>query len=203
MVELVGQAAPQPASFGQDFPAGLFTESEEEFLVLKGTQTGHVVAVVDHNDRHGRAQKLQGACAGPGIEFLAPGAQEVPLQEAVSQQHKDHLMDNQVKGARGEILQIGETLELTMALFNGGAQGIILAGATRVGDRGRIQQYPVLLTAISVKLTVDHGVEGDRTGGEGLQPRHRGHLRTQRRRRIGRGLRLAQAAQVLEFFLHL
>ena len=80
MVELVGQAATQPASFGQDFFARLCTESEEEFLVLKRTQTGHVVAVVDQSDRHGRAQKLQGAWSGPAIEFLAPGAQEVPLQ---------------------------------------------------------------------------------------------------------------------------
>ena len=58
--------------------------------------------IVDQNHRGGGSQKLQGARAGFGIELLATGPQQIPLQQAVGEQHEDHLMDDQVESTRRE-----------------------------------------------------------------------------------------------------
>ena len=67
MIELMGQAAAQAAGFGEDLFAGWFAESEDEFLVLQRREKGHIVLVIDDNDRKGGAQEFQGTGASFGV----------------------------------------------------------------------------------------------------------------------------------------
>ena len=63
MIELMGEAAAQVAGFAEDLFAGGLAKSEDEFLVLQRREKGHIVLVIDDNDRKGGAQKFQGAGA--------------------------------------------------------------------------------------------------------------------------------------------
>ncbi len=135
MIELMGQAAAQATGFGEDFFSCGFTEGEDQFLMLQGCEEGHVVLVIDHNDRKRGPQEFQGTGTSFGVEFLAADPQQKPLQQAIGQQDEDDLIDDQGKGAGGERLQVAKALQLPMPFFNGGTQAILLAGTagSRIG----------------------------------------------------------------------
>ncbi|MGD1076228.1 MAG: hypothetical protein ABR903_09180 [Thermodesulfovibrionales bacterium] len=97
--ELIGQAAAKSARFGKDFFAGLFIQSEHEFLVFQGTQAGHVILIIDENDGSGRPEQFQDAGACLWVQFLAATLQQKPLQEAIGEQYEDNLVNNNIEGA--------------------------------------------------------------------------------------------------------
>ncbi len=50
MIKRMSQASAETAGFGQDlFPCRL-TEGEDQFLMLKRCEEGHVILVIDDND---------------------------------------------------------------------------------------------------------------------------------------------------------
>src|SRR3990172_1844283 len=57
-----------------------------------------------------------------------------------------------------------------MALFNGGAKGVVLTAPCRIINRCGIQQHPVILMTIGVDFAVDDGVQGNGTCRKRLQP---------------------------------
>jgi len=55
VVERVSQASPQTAGFGEDLFSCRLAESENQFLMLKGSEEGHVILIIDNDDGQGRA----------------------------------------------------------------------------------------------------------------------------------------------------
>ncbi len=166
--ELMSQAAAKSARFGKDFFAGLFMKSEHQFLVFQGAKAGHIVLIIDEDNRSCWAEQFQGAGTYLWVEFLAIAAQQEPLQETVGEQYEDNLVDDKVKATGGECFQVGEALQLAMTLFNGSAQGVVLAATLGISNRCGGKQHPVILAATGIDLFVDDDIQGYRTGGKGL-----------------------------------
>ena len=112
------------------------------------------------------------------VEFLTADAQHVPLEQAVSEQDEDDLISYQIEGTGRESLQVGVTFQLTMPLFNGRPQGVVLPAQHRVSHRRGGKQHPIILATIGIDLLVDDDVQGDGTGCKRLNGSHRGHFGT-------------------------
>lgn len=70
--------------------------------MLQRCEKGHIVLVIDDNDRKGGAQEFQGTGASFGVEGLAADPQQIPLQQAIGQQDEDNLVGDHVEGTGGE-----------------------------------------------------------------------------------------------------
>jgi DNA-binding transcriptional regulator YiaG len=68
------------------------------------------------------------------------------------QQDKNHLIDHQGKGSRGELHQIRKALQLSMPFFDARALAVAVARFERVADRSRVEQHPILVMTIAVDL---------------------------------------------------
>ena len=51
MIELMSQGTAQLAGFGQDFLTGRGAEHQDQFLMVKRTQTGKIILMVDQDHR--------------------------------------------------------------------------------------------------------------------------------------------------------
>ena len=51
MLKRMSQASPEAASFGQDLFSCRLTEGENQFLMLKRCEKGHVILIIDDDDR--------------------------------------------------------------------------------------------------------------------------------------------------------
>jgi len=57
----------------------------------------HIGLVIDENDSSCRSQQIQSTGTSFRVEFLTTAAQQVPLQQAVSEQYEDDLVDYQIE----------------------------------------------------------------------------------------------------------
>ena len=79
MIQRMSQASAEATGFGEDFlPSGL-AQGEDQFLMLERCEEGHVILVIDDDDRKRGAQEVQGAATSFGVEILATDLQEEPL----------------------------------------------------------------------------------------------------------------------------
>jgi len=66
--------------------------------MFQRTQACHIGLVIDENDSSCGSEQVQSTGTSFGVEFLTTAAQQVPLQQAVSEQYKDDLIDDQIEG---------------------------------------------------------------------------------------------------------
>ena len=99
IIEFISLAAAKGACFSEYFLAGQFLQGEHQFLMLERAKEGHIVFMVEKDNRFGRSEKLQSAAPCLGVEFFPTEPQQVPLKQTVSEQYEDHLIDNKIEAA--------------------------------------------------------------------------------------------------------
>ena len=70
MIQRMSQASPEAAGFGQDLFSCRLLEGQDQFLMLKWCKEGHVVLVIENDDRQRGTQQVQDAGPSFGVEFL-------------------------------------------------------------------------------------------------------------------------------------
>ena len=79
MLKRMSQASPEATRFGQDLFSCRLTEGQDQFLMLKRCEKGHVILIIEEDDRQRGTQEVQGAGPSFGVELLATHPQEEPL----------------------------------------------------------------------------------------------------------------------------
>ena len=79
MLKRMSQASPEATGFGQDLFSCRLIEGQDQFLMLKRCEEGHVILIIEDDDRQRGPQEIQGSGPSFGIEFLATHPQEEPL----------------------------------------------------------------------------------------------------------------------------
>ena len=70
LLKRMSQASPEAAGFGQDlFPCRLI-KGQDQFLMLKRCEEGHVIFIIENDDRQRGTQEVQGAGPSFGVELL-------------------------------------------------------------------------------------------------------------------------------------
>ena len=67
MIKRLSQASPEAAGFSQDLFSRRLMEGKDQFLMLKGCEKGHVILIIEDDDRQRGPQEVQGA----GLSFWA------------------------------------------------------------------------------------------------------------------------------------
>lgn len=65
--------------------------------MLKKAYVGLIVLVMDENRGNRRTEQIRCPRPDQSIKFFAPGPQQVPLEQAVADQNKDGLIDDQAE----------------------------------------------------------------------------------------------------------
>ena len=71
MLKRMSQASPEATGFGQDLFSCRLIEGQDQFLMLKRCEEGHVILIIDDDDRKRGAQEVQGAGLRFWVELLA------------------------------------------------------------------------------------------------------------------------------------
>src|SRR5213594_972053 len=134
VLQLMGESAAKLAGFSEYFLSSGFGKGEHHFLVFQRVQEGDVVLIINDNHGKDRPEQFQDAGLSFRIEWLALGADEIPLKQAVGEQDEGDLIDDQVERTRGEVVNAGETFQLTMTLFNDGTKAVFIADCGGTGN---------------------------------------------------------------------
>ena len=70
MIKRMSQASPEAAGFSQDLFSCRLIEGKDQFLMLKRCKEGHVILIINDDDRKCGAQEFQGAGPSFGVELL-------------------------------------------------------------------------------------------------------------------------------------
>ena len=70
MIKRMSQASPEAAGFGQNLFSCRLVKGKDQFLMLKRCEEGHVILVIDEDDRKRGAQEFQGAGLSFRVELL-------------------------------------------------------------------------------------------------------------------------------------
>ena len=70
MLKGMSQASPEATGFGQDLFSCRLIKGQDQFLMLKRCEEGHVILIIDNDDRQCGAQEVQGTGSSFGVEFL-------------------------------------------------------------------------------------------------------------------------------------